>query len=127
MPTSDSRARRSRGACVAAAFPAGIYTCCPTRRFAFLVGDAFFNVADTRNTLWTVSLSHFVPGGLALPAVLTLRVLPLRPDAAGRVARVLRHGDAWPAFYGTGPGGTALALDSVEVLCTATTVLHATA
>lgn len=93
----------------------------PHAPLAALVGDAFFNAADTPNTLWTVSLSRSVPGGLALPATLTLRVLPLRADADAVVGL-----DAWPPF-GTGPNGTALALDGVEVLCTTTTVLHAVA
>ena len=87
---------------------------------AALLGDAFFNAADTRNTLWSVSLARAAPA-LALPATLTLRVVPLRADADAVIGL-----DAWPAFGG-GPGGTALSLDAVDVICAATTALRVVA
>jgi hypothetical protein len=52
-----------------------------------------------------------------LPLQLTLRVLPLRPDAPIAL-------DSWPSSW-EGPGGSALALDSIELIQTSTLMLLA--
>lgn len=86
-----------------------------------LVGDSFFNFATTLQTLWTVSLSRRLPA-LALPAELTLRIIPLRGDSSAVVGL-----DEWPSTFNTGPGGTALSVDDVAVVCTRTTELSVVA
>jgi hypothetical protein len=89
----------------------------PDAPLSALLGDAFFNSPAETAALWSVSLSRATPPGAPLPAALTLRVLPLRADASAYVAL-----DSWPAF-GTGPGGSALAVTSVDVVCALTVEL----
>jgi hypothetical protein len=87
---------------------------------ASLLADAFYNAPTARDQLWATSLTRQLPPGAALPLNLTLRILPLRPDVADVIAL-----DSWPPF-GTGPGGCALDLRSVELVHTATIELVAT-
>jgi len=88
---------------------------------SMLVGDSFYNFATTNETLWAVSLTRRLPA-LALPTTLTLRIIPLRGDESSAVGL-----DEWPKTFGTGPGGTALSLDGIHVVCTRTTELRVTA
>ena len=85
-----------------------------------LLADVFFNAPRARDQLWATSLTRQLPPGATLPLNLTLRVLPLRPDIADVIAL-----DSWPPF-GTGPGGCALDLRSVDLVYTATIELVAT-
>jgi beta-galactosidase len=85
-----------------------------------LLADVFYNAPTARDQLWATSLTRQLPPGAALPLNLTLRILPLRPDVDDVIAL-----DSWPPF-GTGPGGCALDLRSVELVHTATIELVAT-
>ena len=86
-----------------------------------LVGDVFFNNADTPETLWSLSLTRALPPSTAVAGQYTLRVVPLRADASASIAL-----DSWPAF-GTGPGGSALSVSSVQAVCTVTLTVDAVA
>ena len=71
-----------------------------------LVSDSYWNAPKTSDQFWGVPLTR--PLGRVLPPMMTLRIIALRQDAQIWL-------DTWPQF-GSGPGGSALELNAVDLV-----------